>query len=80
MMLCLQISFLILLCVAVGFLAGIALSWEFEIRGLKDMWDKFIGLFGRNKTRTDITIPPSMTAGTTFKPNITSTKPAAYYS
>ena len=53
MMVCCQLTFLILLCLAFGFLLGIWLSDEYSIRGLPDLWDKFTSLFKKSINNTN---------------------------
>lgn len=48
---CCQVTLLILLCVALGFLLGIQLAHEFNIHGIQDMWNKFVDLFHKEKDR-----------------------------
>lgn len=48
-MVCCQVTFLIIVCLALGFFLGIQIAESYNINGLKDLWEKFVELF-KNKS------------------------------
>lgn len=48
---CCQATFLVLLCLVVGFILGIYLSDQYDIRGLDDLGTKIADLFRQTKEK-----------------------------
>lgn len=56
--LCCQISMLILVCFAVGFLVAIWFAHDYNVSGLEDLWNKFKSLFAKSDTIGTSTMKP----------------------
>lgn len=48
---CCQATFLVLLCLIVGFTLGIFLADQYDIRGLDDLWRKIVDVFKQSKEK-----------------------------